>query len=192
MKIIDNFLDQENFNKLQDFVLSMDFPWFYISTVSMPPDAIISDPLAKETFGFNHMVYDYTTESKSFFFNSMPIILTTFEEKFNTKIKKLLRIRMGMKHPKIGFTEQNYNLPHVDYFFPHATLIYFINDSDGDTRIFDQVYERDPEPENFTVKSRVTPKANRMLYLENGLTYHTASNPFQYDRRIILNINLLL
>ena len=190
MIIIDDFLDDKNFKTLQEFVLSMDFPWYYIPTVSMPPDAIITDPFARETFGYNHMVYEHTTNQKSFFFDSLPLILTTFEEKFNVTIQKLLRVRYGMKHPKLGFTNENYNLPHVDYFTPHGTLIYYINDSDGDTRIFDQVFEEE-EPDTFTVKTLVTPKANRMLYLENGLVYHTAANPILSDRRIVLNINLL-
>jgi hypothetical protein len=192
MKLIDNFLDESNFSTLKNFVESMDFPWFYIPTVSLPPDAIVTDTLAKETSGFNHTVFDHETNLKSFFFQSMPLILTTFEEKFQIKIKKLLRIRLGMKHPKIGFTEQNYNLPHVDYFYPHGTLIYYINDSDGDTFVFNEFFnEQDGEPTKFSVQQRVTPRANRMLYLENGLQYHTASNPIMTDRRMIININFI-
>jgi hypothetical protein len=192
MIVVDNFLDESNFLTLKSFIESMDFPWFYIPTVSLPPNAIITDPLAKETFGFNHTVYDHETDIKSFFFQSMPLILTTFEEKFEIKIKKLLRIRLGMKHPKIGFSKENYNLPHVDYFYPHGTLIYYINDSDGDTFIFNETFnDARGEPENFSIQSRVTPKANRMLFLEDGLQYHTASNPIVSDRRIIININFI-
>jgi hypothetical protein len=193
MQIVDNFLDDFNFQKLKTFVESPEFPWFYVSHVSLPPGADMPDPLSRETFGYNHMVYNYEDNNKSFVFQSMPLILTKFEEIFNTKITKLLRIRMGMKHPKIGFTENNYNLPHVDYFTPHSTLIYYINDSDGDTRIFDQEFtESTGEPTSFTVKTRITPRANRMLYLKNGLVYHTAANPIVTDRRIVLNINLII
>ncbi len=193
MQVVDNFLDEKNFRKFADFVESPDFPWFYISNVSLPPGADMLDPLARETFGYNHMIFNHETNDKSFVFQSMPLILTTFEETFGVKIKKLLRIRMGMKHPKIGFTADNYNLPHVDYFTPHATLIYYINDSDGPTHVFDQTYtEQTGEPETFTIKNKIEPKANRMLYLENGLVYHTAANPMVHDRRIVLNINLVL
>lgn len=193
MQIIDNFLDDVNFQKLKTFVESPEFPWFYVSHVSLPPGADMPDPLSQETFGYNHMVFNHEDNNKSFFFQSMPLILTKFEEVFHTKIQKLLRIRMGMKHPKLGFTEKNYNLPHVDYFTPHSTLIYYINDSDGDTRIFDQEFiEGYDEPSTFTIKTKVTPKANRMLYLKNGLVYHTAANPILTDRRIVLNINLII
>jgi hypothetical protein len=193
MQIIDDFLDNVNFQKFKSFVESPEFPWFYVSHVSLPPNAEIIDPLAQETFGYNHMVYNHEDNNKSFVFQSMPLILTTIEEKFKVKIKKLLRIRMGMKHPKLGFTELNYNLPHVDYFIPHTTLIYYINTSDGNTRVFDQEYsDKTGEPNKFTVNSQVTPKENRMLFLKNGLVYHTAANPILSDRRIVLNINLIL
>jgi hypothetical protein len=194
MQIIDNFLDDKNFLLLKTHLESMDFPWFYIPTVSLPPGAVISDPLARETFGYNHIAYDSETENKSFFFPSLTNILIAFEDTFQQKIKKLLRARLSVKHPKVGFTRNNYNLPHVDYFFPHSTLIYYINDSDGDTIIFDEVFDENAkgEPTEFSIKTRVTPKANRMLYLKNGYQYHTASNPISTDRRIILNINLIV
>ena len=192
MRVLDDFLNKKDFEVLQSFIESMDFPWFYVSNVSLPPGANFQDQLAKETFGFNHTVYNYEGGTPSFFFQSMPVILTTFEETFNKKIKKLLRIRLGMKHPKLGFTKENYNLPHVDYHFPHETLIYYINKTDGDTFIFEQAFtEEAGEPDNFSVAARINPIPNRMLYLENGLQYHTASNPIEYDRRIVLNINLI-
>ena len=191
MQILDNFLDSDNFGKLQNFFMSADFPWYFVPNVSLPPDSEIQDPLAVETFGYNHTIFDHETGNKSFVFENMPIIIETFENKFSKKVKEILRVRMSMKHPKINFSDENYNLPHVDYPFKHSTLIFYVNDCDGDTRIFDQFYE-DPEPKHFTTKARIKPKANRILFLENGLNYHTASNPFEYDRRIVLNINLIL
>jgi hypothetical protein len=193
MQIIDNFLDDSNFLLIKEHVESMDFPWFYIPTVSLPPGSVIKDPMARETSGYNHIAYDSETLNKSFFFPSLSNILIQFEDTFEKKIKKLLRARLSVKHPKLGFTKDNYNLPHVDYFFPHETLIYYINDADGDTIIFNEMYDDicKDEPEKFIIRDRVCPKANRMLYLENGFQYHTASNPISTDRRIILNINLI-
>lgn len=189
MKIIDNFLPHEQFTKIQNLILSADFPWYYIPNVSLPPGSVITDPLAVETYGYLHTVYYYAENSKSFALEVMEPILDAYEKHFG-KIEKILRIRLSKKHPKLGFTKENYNLPHVDFNFPHKTLIYYLNDSDGDTRIFDQIYKENVEPEAFTTKALVTPKENRVLKID-GLQYHTASNPFEYDRRIVLNINLI-
>jgi hypothetical protein len=75
-------------------------------------------------------------------------------------------------------------------------MIYYLNDSDGDTRIFDQEFEATTNNfgighhDTFTTKHQITPKANRLLWF-NGFRYHTASNPINSNRRVILNINLL-
>lgn len=189
MIVLDDFLEISQFKKLQNIILSADFPWFYIPNVSLPPGSQIEDPLAVETMGYLHTVYDFESENKSFLLEGMEPFISAYEKKFQ-KINKLLRIRISKKHPRIGFTKDNYNLPHVDLPIPHTTLIYYLNDSDGDTRVFDQFHINDIEPKMFTTKARITPKENRLLKLD-GLNYHTASNPFDYDRRIVLNINLI-
>jgi hypothetical protein len=106
----------------------------------------------------------------------------------------LIRVRMSIKFQKQGFTSNNYNIPHVDYCYPHETLILYLNDSDGDTRIFNEWSTYTGKgtaigPESFTTQTRVTPKANRLIWF-NGLQYHTASNPIEETKRAIININL--
>jgi len=184
--VIDNFLPDLEFEKLQEHILSVNFPWFYCEHVSLPPEENeIVDPLAVETDGFHHIFYDKEYDVESF-----------AAEYLNDFTKDhFIRIRSSMKSPKLEFTSENYNLPHVDYFFPHETMIYYLNDSDGDTRIFDQEFTQtkdnwDEQPEKFTTKCRITPKANRLVWI-SGFRYHTASNPIESKRRIIININLL-
>ena len=55
----------------------------------------------------------------------------------------------------------------------------YLNDSDGDTIIFD---------ENFKIKKRITPKKNRVVIFD-GITYHTGCHPCKNDKRIVLNVN---
>jgi hypothetical protein len=195
--IIDNFLPETDFLKLQEFVMSVNFPWFYCEHVSLAPeDNVINDTLAVETDGFHHIFYDREYDVKSFAYEYLGGFLNALEDTLGFSSDHLVRVRSSLKSPKIGFTEENYNLPHVDYFSPHETLIYYLNDSDGDTRIFNEEFV--PTTDNFgighhatfTTKHRVTPKANRLLWI-NGFRYHTASNPINSKRRIILNINLL-
>jgi hypothetical protein len=47
MQIIDNFLDDADFQILKTYIESPDFPWFYISHVSLPEGAIFEDPMAQ-------------------------------------------------------------------------------------------------------------------------------------------------
>mgnify|MGYP003350500967 CR=1 FL=1 len=116
-----------------------------------------------------------------------------------------------MKWPKPGLTSEYYNIPHVDATWPHKTVVFYLNDSDGDTRLFHQFQNRLPREletfdqsatdeeldeyaknfisSGFTVQQSVTPKANRMVVFD-GSQYHTAGMPVNTERRVILNINI--
>lgn len=195
--VIDNFLPEREFLELQKSVMSVNFPWFYCEHVSLAPeDNVIEDALAVETDGFHHIFYDKEYSVKSFTYEYLTAFLNRLTDTLGFSSDHLIRIRSSLKSPKIGFTEENYNLPHVDYFFPHETMIYYLNDSDGDTRIFNEEFLHTTgnfgigHHTTFTTKHRVTPKANRLLWI-NGFRYHTASNPIDSKRRVILNINLL-
>jgi hypothetical protein len=195
IKIIDNFLEDNEFNKLSEIMLSPKFPWFYIDTVSLPAvdGSLVIDPLAVETAGLNHSIFDREWNVTSFSYEYLLPLFAKIEEDFGYTKDHLYRARSSLKWPKVGYTKDNYNLPHVDYFFPHETMIYYINDSDGNTRIFDQEFTRTHTdmgigPENFTIKQQVEPKANRLVWI-NGFQYHTASNPINSDKRVIINLN---
>jgi len=194
IKIFENFLPQDDFLLLQEQVLSRYFPWFYCEYVSLAvKDNDIKDPAAVETDGYHHVFYDKEWNVESYVNEHLHLLYYIIEKKLNLQMKKLIRSRGSVKSPRIGFTKHNYNLPHVDYFFPHETIIYYLNNSDGNTRIFDQKFLNIGNNgigynEGFTVFQEVEPKANRLLWF-NGLQYHTASNPLNCNRRIVLNLN---
>jgi hypothetical protein len=192
LTIIDDFLDSAHFDELSKIVLGEKFPWFYIENVSLPvEDHVTTDPLAVETAGLNHVALDRDWEVKSFTYQLLQPFFNKLKNKLGYTEDELIRVRFSMKLQKIGYTKDNYNLPHVDYYYPHDTIIFYFNDSDGDTRIFDQWF--DPALGNhetaFTTQTRIPPKANRLV-LFKGLQYHTASNPINSSKRVILNINV--
>lgn len=190
MLIQDNFLPINDFKKLQSFVLSNEFPWFYSDRVSLPPgDHQFNDTYSKETDGFYHMLYAQDEESYSMFAKDFEGFFNKLFEEFGYSNKSILRARLGLKMPKANHTKENYNLPHIDYNFPHDTVIFYLNDSDGNTRMFNEHELHSPMTNQYTVKDEIEPKENRIL-LFDGLQYHTASNPINTNRRVVLNINL--
>ena len=195
MKIIDNFLPERNFADLQKIILSEKFPWFYIEHASLAPeDNNIKDPMSMETSGFYHSIYEREWDVKSFTYEYFYSFFKMLEDNFGIREQSIIRARLSMKTPKVGYTKDNYNLPHVDYYVPHDTLIFYLNNSDGNTRIFDQKYNMTGSNtgfgyDTFTIRDQVAPVANRLLWID-GLQYHTASNPIESNRRVILNINL--
>lgn len=187
--VIDNFLPDLQFKQLQELCLSNNFPWYWQSHVSLPPWCKINDPNAIETFGWNHQIYDKETNFKGSYIEAFEDLLQTIKQSLNNNCT-FIRIRLSMKVYKKNFSANNYNLPHIDYNFPHKTIIYYLNDSDGPTWIFNEKFEGIEEPKFFTVKEKIQPKSNRILFID-GLQYHTASNPIDSDRRVIVNINYI-
>ena len=77
---------------------------------------------------------------------------------------------------------------HHDTVKPNSySAVYYINDSDGDTFLFNEVVTDETVlPERLTVAVRITPKKNRLLIFESN-RYHASSNPRISDSRFVIN-----
>ena len=96
------------------------------------------------------------------------------------RVKANLLVRSAEPNPR-PFT------PHVDVPKPHWAMIYYVNDSDGDTVIFDKMY---PDPENAVVLHSISPKKNRAIMFD-GRHYHSGTVPAKHDARIVINFDFL-
>lgn len=85
--------------------------------------------------------------------------------------------------------------PHIDFAnAPGGTkiVLYYINDSDGDTIIFDQNADQFNSldfKEPLTIRATVSPKRGRFVVFDGSLV-HSAGIPRNSASRIVLNINL--
>lgn len=114
-------------------------------------------------------------------------ILNTFVKKHGIEIKEILRIKANILNKT---DKQNHiHPPHVDMTIPHLVLLYYVNDSDGDTVIFNQKYSSQQDP-TLTVNQTIAPKAGAAIVFD-GLTYHSSSSPQYTGERIVLNINFI-
>jgi len=178
MKVIDNAINES----YQDFIESLfggiDMPWYYNPSISR------SDPEAGDTNeGFAQVTYDILNNRFKTPFSdiTMPILLEGVykHNKYKVRIEDIIRIRVGMflKNQSPGD-----HLPHVDYKFPHTTLLYYVNDSDGPTKIYN---------DQRRVIKEVKPKKGRVLIFD-GNYYHSSSGPVKSARRIAINFNFLM
>lgn len=89
---------------------------------------------------------------------------------------------------------------HVDKFTPHYSLIYYVNDSDGDTIFYDdtlgdrfkdwmKVLGEERDFSYWKESKRVSPKKGRLVIFD-GRVFHKSSYPTIKDRYII-NFNVL-
>lgn len=124
---------------------------------------------------------------RSFMFAYLKPIMYMIEERIGKKIKLLHRIKINHQAPIPNFTTDNYNIPHSDDANPLLwSLIYYVNDSDGDTVMFNERYNYDWAIKKLTIAERVTPEAGKAI-LFPASQFHASSNPINTPNRYVIN-----
>ncbi len=136
-------------------------------------------------YGLQYLAYNKDKERSPIFDKVVPL-LYALEEKTGITVQEVYRIRIALT-TTVGKEVQH--LPHVDIEMPHKVLLYYVNDSDGDTFMFNEMYSPDKgELTEFTLKERITPKKGRAIIFD-GLRYHNSSKPVNHTARYIINID---
>ena len=167
--VIDNVISS-GYQQYIENTFDTNFPWYFVPRVS-------EDVSEDSNTGFSNLVFENTTFSKHYD-ALLPILFEALDKKERgLKPEKLIRIRAGMfiqnqtKHP---------HLPHVDYPYKHTTMLYYVNDSDGPTKLYNF--------DKTKVVKEVHPKRGRVLIFD-GSTYHASSSPKDHPSRIVINYN---
>ena len=90
---------------------------------------------------------------------------------------RVLQARSFLQTP--NNTTRKYNNKHVDTTIPHVVVLYYVNDSDGDTHLFNGV----------DIIKTVTPKKNRVVIFD-GSIYHSSGSPTT-NKRCVINFNII-
>lgn len=179
------------------------FPWFLLHRIGHPDYCDLKsnikyvDSNITDDVGFFHMAFDGNVTSPYYdFFRN---ILEFFAEKADISIKKILRIRLRYTHKGVNHDETKYAPPHVDLTTKESyhTLVYYVDNSDGDTIIFDKIFN--PDTENYDPifsnplpeLIRVTPKKGVGLFF-NGHRYHAGNYPINSSARIVINFDFII
>jgi hypothetical protein len=132
---------------------------------------------------FTHAIYELTQPVSQLFSTMLPIVTA-----IPYTIKRLIRIKMNLGvHAKLD-NENMHGMPHVDFTEisePLVTAIYYVNDSTGDTIIFN---ERLGSKGPLTVKTRVAHKQGRLVVFDGSLL-HAGNTPRTNASRVNVNIN---
>jgi hypothetical protein len=148
--------------------------------------------------GFSHLVYhiDGGVSAPSSMTALLLPLLYIFCDRARLPFNTLLRIRLGL-FPRTMIDVPHHN-PHVDFYQPHQSAIYYVNDSDGDTVIFNETSDqvsleqslRYTKEDRFTVAARVSPKKGRMCGFD-GRYYHASMHPRQNSSRFAIAFSFL-
>lgn len=183
MVIDDLFSDEESKiieNKLFSFESSL--PWFFC------PKTVTNDFTQKDYPWFYHQLITNNKSTSDF----SQYFLDIFLLKYISLCKKLdkglvpdfnvihsMRINLSLSDGNIF--KRTKTPIHVDRTFDHLVMIYYINDSDGDTVLNNKIF--------LNKKVRVTPKRGRILIF-NGKIDHFAFLSKKCEKRSIINFNL--
>ncbi len=144
-----------------------------------------NNPNIQDSIQYVHGVTGYNDPPSSLYSLVVPLVWF-FEKETNIKIKNILRIKINCL-TRDG-TESKYNPPHVDVTQPgFLSLIYYVNDSDGDTVIFDKSHKDGHN--NLTPIGRITPKKGTATLIPSDI-FHSSSCPINTLRRMVVNIIL--
>lgn len=189
---IDNIITKSYQDSILQQITDQNFPWYFNPTMITPQ--ILSDNVEYNLAGFHHFVYEDQKPVSPFFQFLHPLVLEIQDKVDFPDKHSIERMRLNMSLP-YKESKHDYHLPHIDSLYEHWNGIYYVNDSDGDTFIFEETnetYNTDDleytKTHNFTTKYRCTPKKGKLL-LFNGKYYHSSSFCQKSKYRAVININ---
>ena len=186
IQIFDNFLPENTYQKIKDRICSPSHPWYFQNSIT----SIANKEPSINKFGFNFCIKAYNDdfglrdiEVKKTFDVLIDLYL---KQKKVLKKARIVRTRMDMT---VYSNESILYEPHVDINEPNLTSIFYVNDSDGNTVIYNQKWN--PEQginQELTVMEEIEPVGNRLICFD-GLHIHTGHNPMKHSNRILINTN---
>jgi hypothetical protein len=191
IKIVDNLVSPVYAETIETTLSGVSVPWHYVSNVTSGAEA------AKP--GFVHCAFDSGAGTRTELFPLLQPLLEHVAHATGQCVTELLRIRIGLL-TKSGSAPGQHNAPHVDYYAPHLTACYYVNDSDGDTVLFaqkladigeplsDATFQSYIERAALSVETSCSPKKNRMLVFD-GSRLHASTHPSTSWRRLVVTFN---
>ena len=187
IKVYKNFLSKEEHKEIYDVVTDgVTFPWFASTnegTVSKKyyNKQVKSFKNLREHGFLTHLFFnsDLKNPVNSRHIRVVDLILRAYTKKNNIKKINLLRCKANLQIQVPDFKKDQYNTPHKDYKIPHHGLIYYVNQTDGDTFFFNK---------DNSIMKRITPEPNKLIYFD-GSVNHAGSHPARHMYRIVINID---
>lgn len=207
IRIVDDIVGANIENAICEILINKQFPWTFVGDVT---SEIKKDKDGEKTPGFRHEFFNCSEKVKSpWFFLVFPILARALDAVGIDHVpSKLLQARCFLQNPLENGLE--YDTIHIDDGFARrlVSVLYYVNDADGDTFFFEQTADDFPDPrevlsmsreyqqQQFDVKMRVSPKKGRCVIFD-GRRYHASSSPkikqgMPNNQRCIVNFSYFI
>lgn len=192
IKVIDNVLTPTYANTLEHDVYNV-IQYCYTRETS-ENNGFYTGPIYKDEYTHDTgqfscpvLVEEHNQLPFSWYFNIVkPLIYTITDLCPELEIEGLVRMKINLLLQNKLVPEFHYNIPHQDAVDNCYSVVYYCNDSDGDTFLFNEFYEQGKTPDRLTIDQRVTPRKNRIVIFESH-RYHASSNPIENKERFVMN-----
>jgi hypothetical protein len=116
----------------------------------------------------------------------VPLMDCVADELNTTTPNSIMRGHVNLTTPQYGWSKENLGFPHIDTNESHIVALFYLDDADGDTTLYNEI---GPDiPQEFTVYKSINPEPNKLL-LFDGLRFHSANPPLSSRKRIVVNLN---
>jgi len=195
--IIDNVIPEDKQDEIEQLFTSSRLAWVFHKDIALDPRDIKDLGITKLTPGIGCNIKQHLPKYLNLnLLNRVKIIPEQACLGIDKKLKEIYQARSFMHFPIIPELRKEYDNIHIDIPFSHLVVLYYVNDTDGDTFIFDKFADLDNlksptinESESTIIK-RVSPKKGRAL-LFDGRRYHSSSGPTK-DIRCIINFDIAI
>ncbi len=192
IEIHDNFLSYDFADKIENLLMGYQFGWYVHSSTTLQPNEKWDTKNTINNSQLVHLFY-FTEDDGSTFFadgieNSDCSYIYSMMDILNTKTFwkdniRLIKAKANLNFPMTNYTDDNHQPIHSDVeSIPNEkgckSLLYYVNDSDGDTIFFD---------DKLNVTTRISPKRNRAIIFDSHIL-HTGSNPIKNQMRAVINL----
>jgi len=200
LKIYDNVLPKETFEFFKSQCVD-NVSWDFVGNAAYTQHDIkhvnITDKVNK--YSFARTVFGRKDGSKLPEFEVCVANITFMLASTSISINGLKRIRFGLL---TGADKNIINVPHVDFYEPHVTGLFYFDNSDGETVFYNKIHDLNMDPTTVpqwvttwaddpsTVECKVECKENRLV-LFNGLQYHSSTRPTNVSKRVVMNFNIM-
>ena len=191
--VIDNLLSKEESIAIEKKLYDPYFPWYLTdikdekgNMYTILPEMVKEYINDKNVIDKGQFVHSFLyTQNNKLIENSVNTyiafqILKNFCKKTNIQNLSVLRVKANLIIDSKSYTKNSYGVPHVDSSETHYVLIYYVNDCDGDTILFNK---------NKKIFKRISPKKGRALFFK-GDTLHAGGHPVNSSTRCVINFNL--
>jgi len=164
---------------IKQAIMADDMPWFIGD--GKTTDYYNGDDNTEDFPQLTHLVYDKGEEKSKLAGQIMRDLQSELD------IEEFIRIKLNLLL-RSNQTPGKWHTPHVDWDLPHKVCVLYVNQSDGDTVLFNEQYERGVDKTEFSVQHKIIPEEDKAL-LFDGKQYHASCSPIKNNKRVVLNVD---